>query len=119
MEKASEFQKNIYFCFINYTKALTVWITANSEKFLKRQEYQTTLPVSWKTYMQVKKQKLELDMDKHTGPKLGKEYKAGYCHSAFICRVHHEKCLAGWITKLESRLPGEIATTSDIHMIPL
>ena len=46
MEKASEFQKNIYFCFINYTKALTVWITANSEKFLKRQEYQTTLPVS-------------------------------------------------------------------------
>ena len=44
IEKASEFQKNIYFCFIDY--ALTVQITTNCEKFLKRWEYQTTLPVS-------------------------------------------------------------------------
>ena len=46
MEKAKEFQRNIYFCFIDYTKAF-VCITANYGKFLKRQEYQTTtLPVS-------------------------------------------------------------------------
>ena len=32
-EKEREFQKNIYFCFIDYTKPLTVWITTNSEKF--------------------------------------------------------------------------------------
>ena len=44
MEKAREFQKNI--CFIYYVKALTVWITTNCRKFLKRWEYQTTLPVS-------------------------------------------------------------------------
>ena len=43
MEKAREFQKNIYFCFIDYTKALTVWITTNCGKFLKRQMYQNTL----------------------------------------------------------------------------
>ena len=45
-EKASEFQKNILFCFIDYTKALTVWITTNCGKFLKKWEYQTTLPAS-------------------------------------------------------------------------
>ena len=41
-----EFQKNIYFCFIDYAKPLTVWITTNCGKFLKRREYQTTLPAS-------------------------------------------------------------------------
>ena len=65
MEKAREFQKNIYFCFIDYAKA--VWITINCGKFLKLWEYQTTLPASWEIYMQVKKQQLELDMEKQTG----------------------------------------------------
>ena len=41
-EKAREFQKNIYFCFIDSAKALTVWITTNCGKFFKRWEYQTT-----------------------------------------------------------------------------
>ena len=45
VEKAREFQKNIYFCFIHYDKAF-VWITTNYGKFLKKWEYQTTLPVS-------------------------------------------------------------------------
>ena len=40
--------KNIYFCFTDYAKALTVWISTNDWKFLKRQEYQTTLPISEK-----------------------------------------------------------------------
>ena len=35
-EKAREFQKNIYFCIIDYTKAMTVWVTTNYGKFLKR-----------------------------------------------------------------------------------
>ena len=42
IEKAREFQKNIYFCFIGYTKPPTVWITTNCGKFFKRWEYQTT-----------------------------------------------------------------------------
>ena len=41
IEKAREFQKNIYFCFIDYAKAF-VWITTNYGKFFKRWEYQTT-----------------------------------------------------------------------------
>ena len=82
MEKAREFQKNIYFCFIDYAKAFD-WITANYGKFLKRWEYQTSLPVAWETCMQDKKQQLESDMEQMIGSKLGKEYiKAVYCHPA-------------------------------------
>ena len=63
MEKAREFQKNIYFCFIAMPKPLTVWITMNCGKFWKRWEYQTTWPASWEICMQVRKQQLELDME--------------------------------------------------------
>ena len=68
IEKAREFQKNIYFCFIDYAKAF-VCVTINSGKFWKRWEYQTTWPASWETYMQVRKQQLELDMEQQTGSK--------------------------------------------------
>ena len=57
IEKAREFQKNIYFCFIDYVKAF-VWITAIWGIFLKRWDYQTTLLVSWETCIQLKKQQL-------------------------------------------------------------
>ena len=70
IEKAREFQKNIYFCFIDYAKAcLTVWITTHCGKFWKRWEYQTTWPASWEICMQVRKQQLELDMEQQTGSK--------------------------------------------------
>ena len=55
IKKAREFQKNIYFWFIDYTKVF-VWATTNSGKFLKIWEYQTTWPASWETCMQVRKQ---------------------------------------------------------------
>ena len=64
IEKARELQKN---------NQLTVWITTNCEKYLRRWEYQTTLPASCKTCVQVKKQQLGLDMEQQTDPKLGKE----------------------------------------------
>ena len=63
IEKAREFQKNIYFGFIGYPKPLTVLITTNCGKFIKRWEYQIILPASWEICMQVKKQQLELDME--------------------------------------------------------
>ena len=69
IEKAREFQKNIYFCFIDYSKALTVWITINSGKFWKRWESQITWSASWEICMQVRKQQLELDMEQQTGSK--------------------------------------------------
>ena len=54
-------------------------MTVYCGKFLKRWEYQTTLPASWEICMQVKKQQLELGMEQWTGSKLGKVYvKAVY-----------------------------------------
>ena len=52
------FQKSIYFCFIDYTKAF-VWITTNCGKCFKRWKYQDTFPASWEICVQVKKQQLE------------------------------------------------------------
>ena len=66
-------------------KPLAVWITTNCGKFLKRREYQTTLPAFWEICMQVKKQQSELDMKQQTGSKSGKEYiKGAYCHPAYL-----------------------------------
>ena len=71
IEKAREFQKKIYFCFIDYTKAFNCR-SQQTGKFLKTWEYQTTLPASWEIYMQVKKQLLESDTEQQTGSELGK-----------------------------------------------
>jgi len=46
MEKAKEFQKNIYFCFIDYAKAFDCWIITKCGKFFKRRKYQITCPAS-------------------------------------------------------------------------
>ena len=54
---------------LNMPKPLTVWITTNCGKFLKRWEYQTTWPAYSETYMQVRKQQLEVDMEQQTGSK--------------------------------------------------
>ena len=97
-------------------KPLTVWITTNHGNFFKRWEYQTTLPFSWETSSQVKKQQLELDTEQWMGVKLGKEYvKAVYCHPAYLTYMQNMSCeMLGWMNhKLESRLPWEILTTSD------
>ena len=66
-------------------KPFTVWITTNRTKFLKKREYQTTLPASWKICMQVKKQQLEVNMEQGTDSRLGKEYVKGvFCHPAYL-----------------------------------
>ena len=71
IKKARDFQKNIYFCFIN-----SHWLCGSQQtvKLFKRWKYQTTLPAPWEICTQVKKQQLELDMEQQTGSKLGKEY---------------------------------------------
>ena len=64
-------------------KPLTVWITTNWK--ILRWEYQITLPASWETCVQVKKQHLESDMKQQTGSKLSKEYlKDAHCHPAYL-----------------------------------
>ena len=64
IEKAREFQKNVYFCFID---CQSLCVDHNKPwKILKRWEYQTIWPASWKICMQVRKQQLELDMEQQT-----------------------------------------------------
>ena len=67
-KKQESSRKNIYFCFVDYTKAFDC-VAQQTGKFLKRWEYQTTWPASWETYMQVRKQQLELNMGQQTGSK--------------------------------------------------
>ena len=74
IEKAREFQKNIYFRIIDYAKAFDCVDQKKTGKFLKGWEYHSTWPSSWEICMQVRKQQLEVDMEQHTGSKLGKEY---------------------------------------------
>ena len=69
--------------------------------------------------MQVKKQQLELDVEEQTGSKLGKEYvKAVYCHPAYLTHMQTTSWeMPGWMKlKQESRLLGEISTTSDMQI---
>ena len=69
MGKAREFQKNIHFCFIEYTKAFDCVDHNKLWKFWKRWKYQTTWPASWEICKRVRKQQLELDMEQQTGSK--------------------------------------------------
>ena len=71
--------------------------------------------------MHFKKQQLEPDVKHWTGSQLRNEYiKVVYCHPAYLIYMQSTSCkMSGWMKhKPESRLPGEIATTSDMQMIP-
>ena len=69
VEKAREFQKNIYFCFIAYAKAFDCVDHNKLWKILKEMGIPNHLACLWETYMQVRKQQLELDMEQQTGSK--------------------------------------------------
>ena len=114
-KKAREFQKNMYFCFIDYAKAFDCVDSNKLWQILK----EMTWPAFWEICMQVRKQQLELDMEQQTGSKSGKKYiKAVYCHPAYLTYIQStSRKMPGWMRhKLESRLAGKISTTSDIQM---
>ena len=84
-KKQDSSRKTSTFALLPTPNPLTVWITTkNFTKFFKWWEYQITLPASWETFMQVKKQQLELDMEQQTGSKLGKEYVRLYIVTLLI-----------------------------------
>ena len=94
-----------------------MWIIRNCGELLQKWEYQTILPVSWETCMSVKKQQLEPCVEQPIGLGLIKEYdKAVYL--TYTQSTSHE--MPGRMSyKLQSRLPGETSTTSDMWMISL
>ena len=120
IEKAREFQKNIYFCFIMImAKPLTVWITVSCGKLLETWEYQTTLLASCEIYIQVKKQQLALDIEQWTNSKLEKQYiKAVYCHPAYLTHVMQnaglDEAQAG--IKTEGRNINNLRYADDTHL---
>ena len=79
-------------------------------------------PTCFLSNLYVGEEATELDMKQWIGSKLGKEYiKAVYCHPTCLTFMRGMSCkMPGWMNhKIESRLPGEISTTSDMQMIPL
>ena len=95
-------------CFIDYAKAFNCVDHNKLGKFWEKWEDQTTWPAPWEICMPVNKQQLELDMEKQTVSKSGKEYiKAVYCKPAYLTYMQNT-----------SRLPEEISITSDLKMIP-
>jgi len=93
IDKAREFQKNIYFCFINYAKAFDCVDHNKLWKILREMGIQGHLPASWEIWMQDKKQQLELDMEQQIGSNLEKEYGKGvYCHPAYLTSMQSTSC---------------------------
>ena len=120
IEKAKEFQRNIYFCFIDYAKTFDC-VDHNILQNSSRDGNTRPPDLPPEKSMQVKKQQLELDMEQQTGLKLGKGYiKAVYCHPAYLTYMQSISWkMLGWKKhKLESRLQGEISITSDTQMTP-
>ena len=119
IEKAREFQKNIYFHFIDYAKAFDCADHNKLWKIVQKLGIPDHLPPE--SCMQVKKQQLESDMEQWTGSKLGKEYgKAVYCHLTYLTYMESTSCeMLAWVRhKLDSRFLGEIPITSDMQMTP-
>ena len=119
-EKGREFQKKSISASLTSLKPLTVWITTNW-KILKEIGIPDHLTCLLRN-LYAEQEATELDMKQLICSKLEKEYiKDVYCHPAYLTYMQSTPCeMLGWMThKLESRLPGEISTTSDKQMIPL
>ena len=121
VEKAREFQKKKNLCLLHWLPE-SFWLCGPQQNCteLLRWEYQTTLSASWEACMRVKKQQLEPDTEQQPGSKLGKEYNTVvHCHSFYLTSMYStSRKMLGWMKhKLESRLPGEISTTSDMQML--
>ena len=121
IEKAKEFQKNIYFCFIDYFKASDCVDHNKLWKILKEMRIPDHLTCLLRNLYAGQEATVKLDMEQQTGSKPRKEHvKAVYYHPAYLMYMQSTSWeMLDWIKhKLESRLPGEISITSDMQMTP-
>ena len=104
----------IYFCFIDYTKGFDCVDHNKLWKILQEMGIPDHLTCLLRRLYVSQKEQLELDMEQQTGSKLGKEYKAVYCHPSYLPYMQSTSCeMPGWMKyKLVSRLPGKISITS-------
>ena len=120
MEKAREFQKNIYFCFIDYAKSIDCMDHNKLWKIHKEMGIPGRLTCLLRNLYVGQEATVRTRHGTTDWFKLGKEYnKAVYCHPAYLTCMQSTSCeMIDWVNqKLESRLPGEISTTSDMQMI--
>ena len=118
IEKAREFQKNIYVSFIDYAKAFYCVDHSKLWKIIK----EIGIPGPFTCLLRNLFAGQEATVRTGHGTRLGKEYvKAVYCYPAYLTSMQSTSYkMPGWINhKLESRLPGEISTMLDMQMIPL
>ena len=93
IRKPREFQKNIYFCFIDYTKAFDCVDHNKLCEILKEIGIPDHLTYLLRICMQVKNQQLKLDMEQQTSSKSGKEYlKTVYCHPDYLTYMQSTSC---------------------------
>ena len=115
-----EFQKNIYFCFIDYTKAFDCVDHNKLWKILKemgKQGHLTCLLRNLYASQEIIVRTLHETMDWF---KIGKGVRQGYILSPCLFKFYAGYIMRGWKNhKLESRLLGEISTTSDMQMISI
>ena len=125
IEKAREFQKNIYNFFSDHTKAFDCVDHNKLWKILNEMRVSDHLTCLLRNLYADQQATVRTRHGITNCSKLGKVYdKALYGYPAYLTYMQSESCkMGGWMShkldKLESRLPGEISTTSDTQMIPL
>ena len=121
IEKAREFQKNIYFCFIDYAKAFDYVDHNKLWTILKEMEIPDHLTCLLRNLYAGQEATVRTGHGTTDWFQIGKGVlQAVYCHPAYLTYMQSTSCeMPGWMKhKLESRLLGEISTTSDMQMTP-
>ena len=121
MGKAREFQKNIYFCFIDYAKAFDCVDHNKLWKILQQMGIPDHLAFLLRILYEVQEETIRTRLGTMDWFQIGKEcVKAVYCHLAYLTYMQSTSFeMPGWMKhKLESRLLGEVPITSDIQMTP-
>ena len=120
-EKTREFQKNVYFCFIDYSKVFHYVDHNKLWKILRQMGIPEHLTCLLRNLYAGQKATVRTGPGQWTVFILGKDHvKAVYCDPVYLTYLQSISCeMLGWLKhKLESRLPGEISITSVIQMIP-
>ena len=121
IKKAREFQKKIYFCFIDYAKTVDCVNHNKLWKILKEMGIPDHLTCLLRNLCAGQEATVRTGHGTTDWSKEEKEYvKAVYCHPAYLTYMQSTSCeMPGWKKhKLESRFPGEISITSGMQMIP-
>ena len=121
MGKAREFQKNVYFCFIDYTKAFDCLDHNKLWKILKEMGIPDHIICLLRNLYPGQEATVRTGYGIADWFQIGKGvYQAVYCHPAYLTDMQSTLCeMSSWMKhKLESKLPGEISITSDMQMTP-